>query len=169
MRRIVHRVAPHHPSRCAHHPPRCTASSVALHPISIALRPIIRRAAPNRPPAAPHHPSRCTASSATLRCIYYCFKAHPPQSRNADREDASCSYRCQPPSHYRSGGANPFIFSQIPLIPPSSVVHSSARFSINSQFSYIFACRKRQILSFPRRRRSCYPTWFRSDAPLPHW
>ena len=45
------------------------------------------------------------------------------------------------------GARIPAFFFQIPLIPPSSVVHSSARFSFNSQFSYIFVCRKRQILS----------------------
>ena len=45
------------------------------------------------------------------------------------------------------GARIPAFFFQIPLIPPSSVVHSSAHFSINSQFPYIFVCRKRQILS----------------------
>lgn len=189
---------PHRPPHCAasstatpHHLPRCAASSTALRPIirrdtshhpprcaasSTALRRIVRHAAPHHPPccaasssATPHHPPSCVTSSIVQHCIYHCFKAHPPQSRNADREDAPCSYRCQPPSHYRSGGARPCIFPKIPMIPPSSVVHSSAPFSFNSQIPYIFVCRKRQILSFPPRRRNCYSPWFRSDEPLPHW
>ncbi len=152
LRRIVRHAAPHRPSRCAtlssalrciirhaapHRPSCCTTSSERCATSSTALRHIVHRAAPN-------HPPRCAESSATLRHIVHRAALHLSLLQGASiAEPKRRSRRCLlllPMSTAIAlpiRGCESLHFFQIPLIPPSSVVHSSAHFSINSQFPYI--------------------------------